>query len=128
MDIFVPIDASPASDRALSFAIRLADSYDAELHVVHISDAETEATEWVLADARERLSEAGIEPELVITDTIDIRPSARVGKEALRLAKERGAEHIVLGHDEGTAVDEAILGSAAKTVVRASDIPVTVVP
>lgn len=128
MDIFVPIDASPASDRALSFAIRLADSYGGTLQVVHISDAETEATDWVLADARERLSEAGIEPELAITDTIDIRPAAGVGKEALRLAKERGADHIVLGHDEGNVVDEAILGSAAKTVVRASDIPVTVVP
>lgn len=128
MDVFVPIDASDASDRALSFAIRLVDSYDGSLHVVHISDAETEATEQVLTAARERLAESGVEPELVLTDAIDVRPSARVGKEALRLAKERDADHIVIGHNEVTSTDEVMLGSAAKTVIRASDIPTTIVP
>lgn len=53
MDVFVPIDASETSDRALEFAIQLADRYDGNLHVVHLSDAETEATEQVLAEARE---------------------------------------------------------------------------
>lgn len=128
MDVFVPIDDSAASDRALSFGIRLAESEEGHLYVVHISDAETDATERVLADARERLADSGIEPELVITDSIDVRPAAHVGKEVLRLAKERDADHIVLGHDEVSPTNEVMLGSAAKTVVRASDIPVTVVP
>jgi nucleotide-binding universal stress UspA family protein len=128
MDVFVPIDASDASGRALEFGIRLADRYDGNLQVVHFSDAETDATDQVLASARETLSESSVEPELVLTDRFDVRPTARVGKEALRLAKERDAEHIVLGHSRASAAESAILGSAAKTVVRASDLPVTVVP
>lgn len=128
MDVFVPIDGSAASDRALSFGIRLVDSDGGRLHVVHISDAETDATEQVLEGAREQLADSGIEPELVVVDAIDVRPAARVGKEVLRLAKERDADHVVLGHDTVSAADEAMLGSAAKTVVRASDLPVTVVP
>ncbi|MFB6221558.1 MAG: universal stress protein [Halolamina sp.] len=128
MDVFVPIDASDASGRALEFGMRLADRYDGSLHVVHISDAETEATDRVLADARETLAESDVEPELVLTDRFDVRPTARVGKEALRLAKERDADHIVLGHSHVGAAESAILGSAAKTVVRATDLPVTVVP
>lgn len=128
MDVFVPIDASDASRRALEFGIQLADRYDGSLHVVHLSDAETDATEKVLADARETLAESAVEPELVLTDRFDVRPAARVGKEALRLAKERDADHIVLGHGHVSAAENAILGSAAKTLVRASDLPVTVVP
>lgn len=128
MDVFVPIDASDASRRALEFAIQLADRYGGSLHVVHLSDAETDATDKVLADARETLSESSVEPELVLTDRFDVRPAARVGKEALRLAKERDADHLVLGHDNVSAGQNVILGSAAKTVVRASNLPVTVVP
>lgn len=128
MDVFVPIDASDASRRALEFAIQLTDRYGGNLHVVHLSDAETEATEQVLADARETLGESPVDPELVLTDRFDVRPAARVGKETLRLAKERDADHIVLGHDQASTAETAILGSAAITVVRASDLPVTVVP
>lgn len=128
MDVFVPIDASDPSRRALEFGIQLADRYGGNLDVVHLSDAETDATDEVLADARETLSESPVEPELVLTDRFDVRPAARVGKEALRLAKERGADHIVLGHDQVGTGQNVMLGSAAKTVVRASDLPVTVVP
>lgn len=128
MDVFVPIDASDTSRRALEFAIQLADRYDGSLYVVHLSDAETEATEQVLEDARETLEESPVDPELVLTEGFDVRPAARIGKEALRLAKERGADHIVLGHDQVSTAETVILGSAAITVVRASDLPVTVVP
>jgi nucleotide-binding universal stress UspA family protein len=128
MDVFVPIDASDASARALEFGIRLADRSDGSLHVVHISDRGTDATERLLANARETLAGTNVEPELILAEELDIRPSTRIGKVALRLAKEREADHVVLGHTHASAADEAMLGSAAKTVVRATDIPVTVVP
>lgn len=127
MDVLVPIDASEASGRALDLALRLVGDGDS-LHVVHISDAETDATEQLLAATRERLDGTGIEPELVLTDELDVRPAGRVGKELLSLAAERGIDHLVMGHSEGDAVEDMMLGSAAKTVVRASEIPVTVVP
>jgi nucleotide-binding universal stress UspA family protein len=128
MDVFVPIDASDASRRALEFAIQLADRYDGSLHVVHFSDSETEAAGQVLAEARETLGESPVDPELVLTERFDVRPAAQIGKAALRLAKERGDDHIVLGHGHVGTAETAILGSAAITVIRASDLPVTVVP
>ncbi len=128
MDVVVAIDASDASERALEFALKLADSYEGTLHVVHLSDAKTDATDQLLADARETLAKSAAEPELVLTDQFDVRPTARVGKEALRVAKERDADHLVMGHSPAGAAESAILGSAAKTAVRATDLSVTVVP
>lgn len=128
MDVVVAIDASDASERALTFALELTDSHEGTLHVVHLSDAETDGTDQLLADARETLANSAAEPELVLTDQFDVRPTARVGKEALRVAKERDADHLVMGHSRVGAAESAILGSAAKTVVRATDLPVTVVP
>ncbi len=127
MDVFVPIDASDASRRALEFAIQLVDDYHGGLHVVHFSDTETEAAQQVLAGACETLGESPVDPELVLTDRFDVRAAAQVGKEALRLAKELGADHIVLGHGQLGTAETAILGSAAITIIRASDLPVTVV-
>jgi nucleotide-binding universal stress UspA family protein len=41
MAVLAPIDGSDCSVRGLEFAREFADRFDASLHVVHFSDAET---------------------------------------------------------------------------------------
>lgn len=129
MDVLVPVDGSPGSARAVEFAVQLAEEYDARLHVVHISDAETEATERILADAEERVVGADADVELVLAEGLDVRPAAGVGAEIARLVEEEGYDHVVMGHDrEEDVVERVILGSAASAVLDELWVPTTIVP
>ncbi|NEU59093.1 universal stress protein [Halorussus sp. MSC15.2] len=130
MDILVPIDGSECSFRALDFAIEFARRFEASLHVVHITDVETDATDDILDRARERLDEAGVtdEPEVSTDVDLSFRPAERVGKDILELVDERSYDHVVMGHHGGSTIDRAILGSAAHTVVQEEAVPVTIVP
>jgi nucleotide-binding universal stress UspA family protein len=129
MKILAPIDGSDCSVRALEFAIEFADRFDGSLHVVHFTDAETEATDQILERARETLEGAGVEdaPELLERD-IEMRVATNVGKEILRTVDAGDYDHVVMGHHGAGAVQRLLLGSAAETVVRGETVPVTVVP
>jgi len=130
MDILVPIDGSAASDRALRFAADLANGLGSTLHVVHITDAETEATDEIVAHAREILDEEGVagDPAVEIDVDLDFRPAQRIGEDILDMVEEHGYDHVVMGHHGQGAVERAMLGSAAETVVRAAAVPVSVIP
>jgi nucleotide-binding universal stress UspA family protein len=136
MTVLAPIDGSDCSVRGLEFAREFADRFDASLHVVHFSDAETDAAREVCDRARAALAEAGVDPAGGDTDTDvevvvrDIEPAtaARVGKAVLAYAEREGMDHVVMGHHGAGRVERAILGSAAETVVRGETVPVTVIP
>lgn len=130
MQILVPIDGSETSFRALRFAADLARQFEGDLHVVHITDSETDATRSIIDHAREVLADEGVvdTPEVSIDLNLDLRPSVRVGENVLNMVAERGYDHVVMGHHGSSTVERAILGSAAETVIRAEAVPVTVVP
>lgn len=129
MQILAPIDGTDCSDRAVTFAAELAARFEADLYVVHFSDAETDATDIILERARDAVDAAGIdsEPELSILE-MDVSPGNEVGREILRLVDERGFDHVVMGHQGSGVIERAILGSAADTVVHDESVPVTIVP
>lgn len=131
MKVLVPIDGSECSYRALTFATEFVQRYDGTLHVVHITDYEGESTEAILDRAEEILDEASIldDPEIV-TDLrmSDPRYANRVGKDILEIVEDGGYDHVVMGHHGTGAIGRVIIGSAAETVVRAAETPVTVIP
>ena len=130
MRVLTAVDGSDCSMRALRFAVEFADRYDADLHVVHFSDVETEATEAVLERVREVLDDvdADVEPELALDENLETRTAAHVGEAIVETVDRDGYDHVVMGHHGAGRIERAILGSAAETVVRAERIPVTVVP
>lgn len=129
MQVLVPVDGSDVSFRALDFGLEFAERFDADLHVVHFSDKETDATTVILDRAREVVSSSSLEdtPSVELVDQ-DIWTDADVGNAIVELARENGYDHVVMGHHGTGAARRAILGSAAETVVRAESLPVTVVP
>ena len=129
MQILAPVDGSDCSDRAVAFAAELAARFEADLRVVHFSDAETDATDIVLERARDAVESAGLdsEPELSILE-MDVTPGDEVGREILRLVEKGGFDHVVMGHHGSGTIERAILGSAAATVVHVESVPVTIVP
>ncbi|MFB6071700.1 MAG: universal stress protein [Halobacterium sp.] len=130
MDILVPVDGSDCSFRALEFAADMAPRYGADLHVVHFTDTETDATDAIVDRARDVLDAQGIDAEPEVSTDVDLefRPNERVGDDVLDLVEERGSDHVVMGHHGSGTIERAILGSAAETVLRAEKVPVTVIP
>jgi nucleotide-binding universal stress UspA family protein len=130
MKILCPIDGSDTSFRALRFAAGMVERYDGTLEVVHFSTTADEASEQILHRARDVLDEEGIdeEPSIATDLELEFRPSDRVGEDILELVEEIGADHVVMGHHGSGMVERVILGSATETVVRADEVPVTIIP
>jgi nucleotide-binding universal stress UspA family protein len=130
--VLVPIDGSDCSFRALRFAADLLElEAGSELHVVHFTDAETDATDGLVRRAGRVLSEEGVdeEPEVVVdTGLSDPGYADRIGKEILAMVEAEEFDHVVMGHHGSGVIGRAILGSAAETVVRAAEVPATVIP
>ena len=131
MKVLVPVDGSDCSYRALEFATEFVQRYEGEIHVVHVTDYEGESTEAIVERVRETLGEAGLtdSPEIV-TDTRMSSPkyADRVGKDILRIAEDGEYDHVIMGHHGSGAVGRLILGSASETVIRAAEVPTTVIP
>lgn len=130
MEILVPIDGSDPSRVALEFAIDLVGCFDGSLHVIHFSDAQTDATDEILDSAADRLDEAGIDddPELLVGEA-SVRRADGVGESIVAYVEEHGYDHVVMGHHgRGGPVERAILGSAAEAVVRSGSVSATVIP
>lgn len=131
MHVLVPIDGSDCSFRALEFALEFADRYDGSLHVVHFTDHPDESATSVLDRANDVLDAEGVDAETELLTDLDLsepRYANQVGKDILEAVEERGYDHVVMGHHGNNTVGRIILGSAAETVLRASEIPVTFVP
>lgn len=129
MDVLVAVDGSESSTRALRRAAEYADRFGAILHVVHVTDHETEATDEVLERAEATLAELDIDAEVAL-DVIemDVPTDREVGRELLEFVEREGYDHLFMGHEESGVVERAIVGSAAETVIRDATVPVTVVP
>lgn len=128
--VLAAIDGSDNSMRALSFATELAVNFDATLHAVHVSDAETEATEAVLEEAREVVADTAVDADLELLEVSEmpVRSARGAAKELLTYASDEEIDHVVIGHHGAGRVERAILGSASETMVRGATVPVTVVP
>jgi nucleotide-binding universal stress UspA family protein len=127
--VLVPIDGSDTSFRALDFGLELAERFGATVDVVHFSNEETDATATIVERAREAVEGYALAdtPEVELID-LEIWSDSGVGRAIVAFARDEGYDHVVMGHHGSGAVQRAILGSAAETVVRAESVPVTIVP
>lgn len=139
--ILCPCDFSPASPDALGVALPLARAYGAEMVALHVIPTHLPAA----GGFRSLANPALLRPQLRhdVSRALDgvlqparaaavvARPALREGMpadEILKVAAALPAGLIVMGtHDRG-AVDRAVLGSVAETVLRKATCPVLAVP
>jgi nucleotide-binding universal stress UspA family protein len=136
--ILIPTDFSEHADRALSAAASLAKVMGATLHIVHVgplvpyfgppfAPGRAFANELRTASRKEfdaymaALHARGVEATGTLAEGI-----AYI--EINRVAKDAGADLIIMGTHGRTGVEHALLGSVAERVIRTSPIPVMVVP
>lgn len=136
--ILCPVDFSTPSERALDFALDLAESLGAEVELAHIYQLPV----YALPDGAMM---AG--PEFTVRVTNELQKSLnelaarRPGKklrthlvegvpyrEVVRLAEELEADVIVMGTHGRTGIRHLLLGSVAERVVRSAKVPVITVP
>jgi nucleotide-binding universal stress UspA family protein len=137
--VLVPIDFSATADRALAYAIALAQQLQARLTLLHVLDMtpvtmdemtpgvaatylETQETEAqrLLQASRERVQRAGLQGESLL---VQGTPTQTI----LDTAGEQGVDLIIMGTHGRTGLARVFLGSVAEHVVRQGLCPVLVV-
>lgn len=140
--ILVPIDFSEASAAALKYALPLAASFGAEVHLLHVLDlaaGQYFAAEMAMvpSPAIEAEAVARAEAELAALLTRDEIATYRARLVTLRgvpfasivsYARERRIDLIVMGTHGRGAVAHLLIGSVAENVVRKAPCPVLTIP
>ncbi len=136
--ILVATDFSKPSKRAIQVATEVAMTFKASLTMVHVFEypraAYTDSAlysgglvEPVLEEAQFKLSELlGSTRQQVPEASAQIRQGIAY-EEILAVARESGADLIVMGTHGRTGFARAVLGSLAEKVVRLSPVPVLTV-
>ena len=137
--VLVPIDFSTTADRALTYAIALAQQLQARLTLLHVldltpvtmedmtagvvatylDDLETDARH-LLQESRERVQRAGLQGESLL---VQGTPTQTI----VDTASEQGVDLIIMGTHGRTGLAHVFLGSVAEHVVRQGPCPVLVV-
>ncbi|MBP6562983.1 MAG: universal stress protein [Neisseriaceae bacterium] len=140
--IFVPVDDSAASLKALEEACQLAEFTKASLRAVHVVDlaqfswggtgylqsaeihqASKEVGEKVLAHANTIIAGHGLTAEVEILESIGDKIATLLATDA----KDHGCDLIVMGTHGWTGVMHLLMGSVAEGVLRQVDMPVMLV-
>lgn len=135
--VIVPTDFSDRSDKAVRYALALAAEPNAEIIFAHIVEPYTSTPDMVMIDIA-ALESSAIRTarkflrRLVIKNEASVRCSSevRVGKpwfEIVKLAKESGADLIIVSTHGRTGLAHVLLGSTAEQIVRHAGCPVLVV-
>jgi nucleotide-binding universal stress UspA family protein len=133
--MLVPIDGSPCSIAALSYAVTLAEDLDAAIVVVHVNGADrfevgstTSAAENAKEQSERTMEDAvaqakGRLGERLIRRTESGDPVRRI----LELAAVEKADLVVMGTHGRVGRLHSLAGSVAEAVVRSSPCPVVTV-
>jgi universal stress protein A len=138
--ILVPIDFSPASLKALNYAIPFADQFGASITLLHVlenqpfpSYAPFEMEHTRLSEVSRDLSKEKLKklyPKLVGASGIKVRTIVHEGKpyEVInKVAQEIHADVIIMATHGFTGLKHAVLGSTTERVVRFATRPVLTV-
>ena len=137
--LLVPVDFTETSERALGYAIELARKFEAGITIMHayqipvygFPDAayitNSELATQISNAAQKRLDAlldankaAGLDLSAVLRDGVP-------WEEIDAVAKEEGADLIVIGTHGRRGLARALLGSVAENVIRTSTLPVLVI-
>ena len=137
--ILVPVDFSPCSERALQYALAFAGQFNASLVLLQVVEAfpidylvgfesSRQSNDWLIEQSRKRLKQ--LTRKLTATGAISGEPIVNFGKpfqEIVQVAKDQGADLIVIATHGYTGLKYIQLGSTTERVVRHAPCPVLVV-
>jgi nucleotide-binding universal stress UspA family protein len=127
--VLVPIDFSPLSETALTYATQLATELGARLFLLHVPgetgenlEADFPVGQFATASGErfgERVSPQGTQPRLEYASWIGVPAT-----EIVRYADARDIDLIVMGTHGRSGLAHVVMGSVAEQVVRTASCPV----
>jgi len=134
--ILVPVDGSVHAEKALNYALNLAEIHDAKVELMTVVDEVKMAPDW----AREYSEKLREQDEDVLTSTfskaVKEKPNIKISKciaegyaseEILKCAEKGHHDLIVMGSRGMGLVRGLVLGSVSSRVVNQAEIPVLIV-
>ena len=145
-NILVAVDGSENSDRALDFALELAEKFGSALAVLNVSEVlamgviPQESTTYsfenmvILGKDLRKIHEEilikavshanAVKPDLVVSSILrDGDPATEI----VNVAKDSGFDAIVIGHKGSSMTRERVLGSISEKVAHLAPCPVVIV-
>jgi len=135
--ILLPTDFSDCADRALPYAVDVANRFEATLHLFHVvnelrpdryegdADRDEDGQEALRAEVEARLG-ALVEEDMGLGVDVEsiVEPGLDVGDAVTAYAQERNVDLVVMGTQGRRGVGRLLLGNIADTVVREAPCPV----
>ena len=139
--ILIPVDGSPASLRAVDFAIEMvAQDPSTSLVLLHVQNtraielagaSEAMDTEWLreegslasakaLKDAIGKCEHAGVASEALVR-------TGQIAEAVGQVAREENVKHIVMGTRGLGGIQGLLLGSVAMQVIHLAEVPITLI-
>lgn len=136
--VVVPTDFSEESQKALVYAVALAQKFDASIELVFVVEPVSFFTgldQTLLTVSNEEAAEAARKKLIKMAQNagggeLHLNPKVRIGKpylEICALAREYNADLIIISTHGYTGVKHTVLGSVAERVVRHAPCPVLIV-
>lgn len=132
--ILVPTDGSAHAEAAMEQAIGLARQYDAEIHVIHVSNSRRYDTtidsmiEPLRKEGKEHIEtmvESATDANVPVTSAIEVGRPARV---ILTYIDENDVDLVVIGTRGRGGLPNRLLGSVTNYLITHADVPIHVVP
>ena len=134
--ILVPVDGSDHAQKALNYALNMAEKHDAKVEILTVVDEVKMAPDWA-REYSEKLREQGEEVlARSFSKSVKQKPNIRISKclaegyaseEILKCAEKGHHDLIVMGSRGMGLVRSLFLGSVSSRVVNQSEIPVLIV-
>ena len=140
--VLAPVDGSDQSERAIEYALAVADAYDADLHLLFVldetlvraienddvdADAVAEDHREFTAMVRERLSPDGVGGNLDTSTAAGFSPTSlrqSPGSVILDVAEGIDADFLVVPREPGSNEPDEAIGRAALYVIEYASQPV----
>ncbi len=132
--LLVPIDFKPESLAALDYAIKVADTIEADIHLLYVIEIESPLLKMVLTSdqrdliiegAKKKLEALSLEKSSLYKGTICTRVTqGKIYNEIIKSAVESKADLIIMGRKDSSDMVKNFTGTNTLHIIRESNIPV----
>ena len=133
-NLLVPVDFKPESITALDYAIKIADTIEADIHLLYVIEIESPLLKMVLTEeqrglilegARKKQEALSLEKSAGFRGTICTRVAqGKIYKKIVESAVESKADLIVMGRKDSSDMVKNFTGTNTLHIIRESNIPV----
>lgn len=126
--ILVPVDLSPISFQAVSYANIMKEIFNSKIYFLHVLVILESMAKWEAAKKMEEEIKRKIGEEKKISGEIIIEKSPDAASGILKVQKDIKADMIIMTTHGRGGIEKALFGSVAERIIRESEVPVLSLP